>query len=90
MTENSYNYHTYVFAISQKQLLLEFQEFSVIQNLREINFRESRGSKTTFFAILKPLNFVNLANYSLHKVPEIHENQILEPLNVSKWQILHF
>ena len=27
---------------------VEIQDFSVIQNLREINFGESRGSKTTF------------------------------------------
>ena len=63
-------------------MLWKVQDFSVIQNLREINFGESRGSKTTFFAILRALNFVNLANYSLHKVPKIHKNQNSEPLNM--------
>ena len=46
----------------------KFQDFSVTQILREINFGECRTSKTAFFAILRALNFVNLLNYSLQIV----------------------
>ena len=46
----------------------KFQDFSVIQILREINFRESRSSKITGFAIFGALNFVNLVTVSLQKV----------------------
>ena len=34
----------------------KFQDFSVIQILREINFGQSRSSKTAVFAIFEPLN----------------------------------
>ena len=46
----------------------KFQDFSVIQILREINFRESRSCKTAFFANLGALNFVNLVNIGIQKV----------------------
>ena len=36
--------------------------------LREINFRESTGSKTAVFAIIRALNFVYLVNFNLQKV----------------------
>ena len=45
-----------------------FQDFSVIQILLEINFWESRSSKTAIFAILGALNFVNLVNFSIQKL----------------------
>ena len=35
-----------------------FQDFSVTQILREINFRESRRSKFAVFVIVEDLNFV--------------------------------
>ena len=38
----------------------DIQYFSVTQNLREINFGESRGSKIAVFAIVAVLNFVYL------------------------------
>ena len=68
----------------------KFQDFSITQILREINFAESRSPKSAIFAILGPLNFVDLVNFSLQKVPDIHKHQDSEPLNVLKWQILHF
>ena len=34
--------------------------------------------------------FVNLVNIRLQKVQRNHQNQKLESLNLSKWQILHF
>ena len=46
----------------------KFQEFSITQILREINFRECRSCKTANFAILGALNFVNLVNFSPKKV----------------------
>ena len=64
----------------------KFQDFSVTQILREINFREFRRPKPAFFAILGALNFVNIVNISLQKV----QSKNSQPLNVQKWQILHF
>ena len=40
----------------------KFQDFSVIQILREINFKESRCSKTAVVAIFWALNFDALGN----------------------------
>ena len=45
-----------------------FQDFSVIQILREINFGRSKSFKTDISAIFLALNFVNLVNFSLQKV----------------------
>ena len=59
--------------------LWKFQDFSVAQILREIKFVEFRSSKTAIFALFGAL-----------KDAKIHENQNSEPLNVLKWQILHF
>ena len=64
-----------------------FQDFSVTQILRQINFGESQTSKTDGFVILKAPNFVELVNFGLQKV-QILKYQNLELLNVSKWQIL--
>ena len=36
---------------------VEISEFLIAQILREINFRNSRSSKSAIFAILEPLNF---------------------------------
>ena len=46
----------------------KFQDFSVIQILREINFGESRSSKPTYSFILGTMNFTDLVNFSLQKV----------------------
>ena len=54
----------------------KIQDFSVIQILREINFGDSRSSKTAIFAILGAPNFVNLVNLSLQKVQKIIEIKI--------------
>ena len=43
----------------------KFQDFSVIQILRETYLGESRSPKTAVFAIFEALNFVNLVNLSL-------------------------
>ena len=46
----------------------KFQDFSITQILREINFEDSRSAKTAIFAILEALNFVFLTDFSLQKV----------------------
>ena len=46
----------------------KFHDFSVTQILCEIDFGESRSSKTAIFAILGPLKFVDLVNFILEKV----------------------
>ena len=63
----------------------KFQDFSISQILREIKFWDSRSAKTT----LLPL-YVNFVNYQPSKSAKILGIQNLEPLNVLKWQILHF
>ena len=55
-------------SISDTHTVGKFQDFSVLQILREINFGKSRSSKIAVFAILGALNFVNLVNFSLEKV----------------------
>ena len=55
-----------------------FQDFSVTQIIREINFGESRNSKTAIVAILRALNLVILINFKC----KFHRNQNSEPLNV--------
>ena len=56
--------------------------FFVIQILCEINFGESRSSENVIFCVFRYFN--------LQKVQKFNENQKTEPLNVLKWQILHF
>ena len=46
----------------------KFQDFSVMQILRQINFGESRSSESAFFAIFRALTFLILVNFSLQKV----------------------
>ena len=46
----------------------KFEDFTVIQILREINFGEPQSSKTAVFAIFGALNFADLVNFSLQKV----------------------
>ena len=59
--------------------VLKFQDFSITQILREINFVDSRCSKTAVLAILQAL-----------KVQKFMKNHTSEPLNVLKWLILYF
>ena len=47
---------------------VQFQNFSIIQVLREINFGGSRSSKTAAFAIFGALSCVFLVHFSLQKV----------------------
>ena len=59
----------YVFIQNGRHTVWKFQDFPVTQILHEINFGESRSPKTAYFSILGALNFVNLVNFSLKKVP---------------------
>ena len=45
----------------------KFQDFFVTYILREINFGDSKSSKTAVFANFWALSFVNLVNFSLQK-----------------------
>ena len=49
----------------------KYQDFSVIQILREIKIGESRNPKTAVFAIFEALDFVSLVNFSLQKVQKL-------------------
>ena len=45
----------------------KFHDFPISEMLREINFGESRSSKSAIFAFFEGLNFVKLVNFSLQK-----------------------
>ena len=55
--------------------MCQFQDFSVIQIVREINFRESPRYKTEFCSFVK---------FNLSKSTKLHKNQNSEPLNMFK------
>ena len=46
----------------------KFQDYSVIQILREINFGQYKSYKTEFFAIFETLNLISLVIVSLPQV----------------------
>ena len=54
--------------VKEVSTVWKFQDFSVIQILREINFGEFRSSKFAVCAILRALNLVHLVKFSLQKV----------------------
>ena len=54
----------------------KFQKFSITQNLREINFGDSRSAKTAVFALLGAVKFVHLVNIRLQKVQEFMKIKI--------------
>ena len=54
----------------------KFQELSVAQILREIDFGEPRGSKTGVFAILRVLKFANLVDLNLQKLQKFMKIKI--------------
>ena len=87
-----WKYLQYVLTLVFRRLLTVWKllDFYVIQILREIKFGESRSFKTAVFALYGTLDFVYLVNFSLQKVQKFLTNQNSEPLNVLKWQILHF
>ena len=49
----------------------KYEEFLVIQILREINFGESESFEIAIFANFGALNVVNLVNFSLQKVQNL-------------------
>ena len=60
-----------------------FQDFSITNILREINFGGSRRSKTAISAILGAQNLVDFfSKFQLSKSAKIPKNQNSEPLNV--------
>ena len=54
----------------------KLQDLTITQILCEINYGESRSSKTTTFALLGALNFVGLVNFTFQKVQKIHKIKI--------------
>ena len=58
----------------------KIQNFSIIQILREINFKDSRGAKIAVFATLRAVNFVPLVNVGLQKV----QNSLKSKFRASK------
>ena len=67
----------------------KFHGFSVTQILREINFGVFRGSKNAIFCNYGDRILI-FGKFQTSKSEKIHKNQISEPVNVLKWQILHF
>ena len=53
----------------------KFQDFCIIDILREINVEDSRSAKSADFAILGAVNFVHLVIFSFKKVQKFTEIQ---------------
>ena len=66
-----------------------FQDFVVIQILRETNFEEPQCLKLPFLPFLG-YEFCLCCKFQPSKSAKIHKTTNSEPLNVLKWQILHF
>ena len=62
----------------------KFQDFCIIEILREIKFGDSRSAKSAVFAILAAVSFVHLVKIQPSKSAKIHKNPNSEPLNVVK------
>ena len=60
--EYFYRNHCFKISLSKYCTVWKFHDSSVTQILREINFGESRRSKSAIYAILGALNFVDLVN----------------------------
>ena len=59
-----------------------------LENRPAWKFHDSRRSAV--LAILGAMKMINLVNFSLQKNAKINHNHNSEPVNVLKWQILHF
>ena len=68
----------------------KFQDFSVTQILREINFGQCKSSKTAVFAFFGTLNFVTLENFSLLKVQKFIKIKICKNDRFCTSRILNF
>ena len=66
----------------------KFYDFSITQNLREINVGEFTNLNLQFIAILEALNFITLKNFRTYESAKIHKNENSGPQNVLKCQIL--
>ena len=54
----------------------KFQDFSITQILREINFEEARSCKTADLAILGALKMIDLVDFSLPKMQKFMKIKI--------------
>ena len=59
----------------------KFNDFSITQILREINFRESSGCNTNVFPILEALHFVNVVLFFVCKASECAKMADFETLD---------
>ena len=66
----------YFYAVTE-YTVWKFQDFSITQILREINFGGSRSSKTAVLAILGALKMSILVNFSLQKMQKFIKILIL-------------
>ena len=90
VAEKSCNFHTVDPKLSFNNTVWKFQDYTITQKLREINFVDSGSAKTAIFAILGAVNFVHLGNFTLAKVQKCIKNQIQSLCMCVKWLILHF
>ena len=65
--------------LESRYTVWKYQDFSITQILRKINFWDSTSAKTAIFAILGADNFVNLMNFSLQKVEKSIKIKIQSP-----------
>ena len=68
---------------------VEISGFSVVQNLREITFGESRNSKISVLPFVWGSEFCLFGKFQPLKCAKNQNNRNSEPSNVVKLQILH-
>ena len=76
------------FLMFVKHSVWKLQDCSVIQILREINFRETISSKNCCFGHFWGSEFCSIGKSKPLKSAKIHKNRNSEPLTVLKWQFL--
>ena len=71
--QNCQSFIVFYYLLNYENTVGKFQDFSVIQILREISFGESRSSETAVLTMFSALNFVHLVIFSLQKVQNLIE-----------------
>ena len=65
-----------ILLLGGRTTMWKFEDFFVIQILREINFGESRSSRTAVCVVFGALNIGNLVNFNFLKVQKFLEIKI--------------
>ena len=86
-------HHFHVGGSAKGSKVSQCGNFMIFPSLRfyvKSTLENVKGLKIPIFAILGALNYINLVIFSLYELQNFIKNPHSEPLNVLKWQILHF